>query len=53
VSYKLIWGYHCSNDNSSLYQPRVIDVYVETEPKNPFGDVKSGYIKLDTLVTSG
>jgi hypothetical protein len=30
-----------------------IDVNVETNPMSPFGDVKSGYIKLDTLMTSG
>jgi hypothetical protein len=53
VSYGLIWEYQQISRESPLYQPRVIDVNVETDPLSPFGDVKSGYIKLDTLVTSG
>jgi hypothetical protein len=53
VDYSLIRMYHQLNNESSFYQPRVIDVNVETDPLSPFGDAKSGYIKLDTLVTSG
>jgi hypothetical protein len=53
VSYGIIWEYRQISRTSPLYQPRIIDVNVETDPLSPFGDVKSGYIKLDTLVTSG
>lgn len=34
-------------------QPKVIDIHVETEPANPFADVRHGYIKLDTITTVG
>jgi hypothetical protein len=53
VSYEIIKMYHQLSRESPLYQPRVIYVHVETDPLSPFGDVNSGYIKLDTLVTSG
>jgi hypothetical protein len=53
VGYEILTMYHRLSRPSPLYQPRVIDVNVETNPLSPFGDVKSGYIKLDTLVTSG
>jgi hypothetical protein len=53
VSYWHIWKYQQISRESPLYQPIVIDVHAETDPLSPFGDVKSGYIKLDTLVTSG
>jgi hypothetical protein len=52
VGYELIEDYHPSRDSSTLHQPRIIDVNVETDPLSPFGNVKSGYIKLGTLVTS-
>jgi hypothetical protein len=35
------------------YQPKVLEVHVGRDPKNHFGDVSSGYVKLDTWVTSG
>jgi hypothetical protein len=53
VDYWLIRQYRQLNNKYPLYQPRVVDVNVETDSLSPFGDVKSGYIKLDTLVTSG
>jgi hypothetical protein len=54
VSYEQIsFYYYRVGRGSAGYQPRVIDVKVETEPTSPFGDTKSGSITLDTLVTSG
>ncbi|KAF2624999.1 HET-domain-containing protein, partial [Macroventuria anomochaeta] len=35
------------------YQPKVLEVHVDRDPKNHFGDVSSGYVKLDTWITSG
>ena len=35
------------------YQPKVLDVHVDRDPKNHFGDVSSGYVKLNTWITSG
>lgn len=34
-------------------QPEIIEAHVETDPTNPFGNVKNGYLKLHTLVTVG
>jgi hypothetical protein len=53
VSYRHIEAYRQSYNSPYLYQPKIVDVHVETDPTNPFGDVKGGYIKLDTLVTTG
>jgi hypothetical protein len=58
VSYDYIRGYEGhgqSVNGSQIYDhwPKIIDAHTETEPETRFGDVKSGYIKLDTLVTSG
>ena len=35
------------------YQPKVLDIHVDRDPKNYFGNVSSGYVKLDTWITSG
>jgi len=35
------------------YQPKVLEVHVDRDPTNHFGDVSSGYVKLDTWITSG
>jgi hypothetical protein len=49
-----ISGFDPSDDQDpATYQVRVIDVHVETDPTRPFGDVQSGYLKLDTLISEG
>jgi hypothetical protein len=54
VDYLFIRGFEpLGNTDPQVYESRVIDVHVETRPTNPFGDVKSGYLKLDTLVSEG
>jgi hypothetical protein len=35
------------------YQPKVLEVHVDRDPQNHFGDVSSGFVKLDTWITSG
>jgi hypothetical protein len=51
VDYYFAGDYRDPKKDPRFNQPRVIDVNVETNPMSPFGDVKSGCIKLDTLMT--
>lgn len=35
------------------YQPKVLEIHVDRDPKKHFGDMSSGYVKLNTWITSG